>query len=67
VKGDYFYRKQLQTKKEEMASVINNEKVPEDAVHKAVADSMRLLTDALYETARYMLFHNKKSEVRSRK
>jgi phosphoglycerol transferase MdoB-like AlkP superfamily enzyme len=67
VKGDYFYRKQLQTKKEEMASVVNNEKVPEDATHKAVADSMRLLTDALYETARYMLFHNKKAEVRSKK
>lgn len=62
VKGNYFYRKQLQTNKYELASVINNDPLPPDAAHRAVADSMRLLTDALYETARYMLLNNKKKK-----
>lgn len=61
VKGDYLYRKQLRAKKEELVSIINNEPVPNDAEHAAIAHEMNVLTDALFETAKYMLLNNKKS------
>jgi phosphoglycerol transferase MdoB-like AlkP superfamily enzyme len=61
VKGDYLYRKQFESKKEELVSIINNEPVPNDAAHTAIAHDMQVLTDALYETAKYMILNNKKS------
>lgn len=61
VKGDYLYRKQLVTKKEELVSIINNDPVPNDAEHAAIMHEMGVLTDALYETAKYMLLNNKKA------
>jgi phosphoglycerol transferase MdoB-like AlkP superfamily enzyme len=61
VKGDYLYRKQLLTKKEELVSIINNDPVPDDAEHAAIMHEMGVLTDALYETAKYMLLNNKKA------
>lgn len=61
VKGDYLYRKQLVTKKEELVSIINNDPVPNDAEHGAIMHEMGVLTDALYETAKYMLLNNKKA------
>jgi phosphoglycerol transferase MdoB-like AlkP superfamily enzyme len=61
VKGDYLYRKQLVTKKEELVSIINNDPVPNDAEHAAIMHEMSVLTDALYETAKYMLLNNKKA------
>jgi phosphoglycerol transferase MdoB-like AlkP superfamily enzyme len=61
VKGDYLYRKQLVTKKEELVSIINNNPVPNDAEHAAIMHDMSVLTDALYETAKYMLLNNKKA------
>jgi phosphoglycerol transferase MdoB-like AlkP superfamily enzyme len=60
VKGDYLYRKQLTTKKEELVSVVNNDAVPNDTEHVSIAHEMSVLTDAIYETARYMLLNNKK-------
>jgi phosphoglycerol transferase MdoB-like AlkP superfamily enzyme len=60
VKGDYLYRKQLRSKKEELVSIINNEPVPNDAEHAAIAHEMQVLTDALFETAKFMLLNNKK-------
>lgn len=60
VKGDYLYRKQLVTKKAELVSIINNDPVPDDAEHAAIAHEMQVLTDALYETAKFMLLNNKK-------
>jgi len=61
VKGEYLYRKQLVTKKEELVSIINNDPVPNDAAHAAIMHDMGVLTDALYETAKYMLLNNKKA------
>jgi phosphoglycerol transferase MdoB-like AlkP superfamily enzyme len=61
VKDGYFYRRQLSTKKEEMVSIINNDAVPNDAEHTAIMHEMGVLTDALYETAKYMLLNNKKA------
>ena len=60
VQGDYFYRRQLKTGKEELVSVVNNE-VPAAAVTGGpVKRQMRQLSEGLYETARYMLLKNKK-------
>ncbi len=60
VKGDYLYRKQLRSNKEELVSIVNNEPVPNDAEHTAIAHEMQVLTDALFETAKFMLLNNKK-------
>jgi hypothetical protein len=60
VKGDYLYRKQFDSKKEELVSIIHNNPLPNDAAHTAVAHDMQVLTDALYETAKYMILNNKK-------
>jgi phosphoglycerol transferase MdoB-like AlkP superfamily enzyme len=60
VKGDYLYRKQLRSNKQELVSIINNEPVPNDAEHTAIMHEMNVLTDALFETAKFMLLNNKK-------
>jgi phosphoglycerol transferase MdoB-like AlkP superfamily enzyme len=61
VKGDYFYRKQFDAKKAELVSIRNNDPVPNDAEHTAIAHEMEVLTEALHETAKYMLLNNKKA------
>lgn len=60
IKGDYFYRKRLDGTTEELVSVKNNDEPPNDAATKTVKEEMRLLTEAIYESARYLLLHNKK-------
>jgi phosphoglycerol transferase MdoB-like AlkP superfamily enzyme len=60
VKGDYFYRSQLKTKKEEFVSVVNNEKPGNDSAAVAAKEQMRLLSQAIYETSKYLLLNNKK-------
>lgn len=57
IKGDYFYRKRLTGGQEEMVSIINNEK-PND--NDSLRAEMRQLTEALYESSRYLLLNNKK-------
>jgi Phosphoglycerol transferase and related proteins, alkaline phosphatase superfamily len=56
VQGDYFYRRQMRTGKEELASIVGDEAVED----RQAMDSLRGLTEAMYETARWMLFNNKK-------
>lgn len=59
VGDDYFYRKNIRIKKEELVPVKNN--LPElsakqsDSLKKAYS----LLTSAIYETSRWLLLHNK--------
>jgi phosphoglycerol transferase MdoB-like AlkP superfamily enzyme len=67
VKGDYLYRKQLSTKKEELVSIINNDAVPNDAAHTTVSHQMSVFTDAIYETAKYMLLNNRKATTEKAK
>jgi phosphoglycerol transferase MdoB-like AlkP superfamily enzyme len=57
VKGDYFYRKRLNGGQEEMVSIVNNEP---PAKNDSLLSEMQLLTDALYESSRYLLLNNKK-------
>ena len=60
IKGNYFYRRQIKGNKEEMVSAINNDPVPAETQNGASKKQMKQLTDAIYETAKYMLLNNKK-------
>lgn len=60
VKGDYFYRRQLKTSKEEMVSVVGNDAVPASVRQGPLKQQMEQLSDALFEASRYMLLMNKK-------
>jgi phosphoglycerol transferase MdoB-like AlkP superfamily enzyme len=62
IKGNYYYRKQLNSNKEELVSVVNNEKPAADANTQSVTNEMRALSDAIYESAKYMLPNNKKKK-----
>jgi phosphoglycerol transferase MdoB-like AlkP superfamily enzyme len=60
IKGNYFYRRHINGDKEELVSVIDNNPVSSEAQNGSVKKQMRELTNALYETAKYMLLNNKK-------
>jgi phosphoglycerol transferase MdoB-like AlkP superfamily enzyme len=60
IKGNYFYRRQIKGNREEMVSVIANDSVAPGAQNNYAKKQMQQLTDALYETAKYMLLNNKK-------
>ncbi|HXB92142.1 MAG TPA: sulfatase-like hydrolase/transferase [Puia sp.] len=60
VKGDYFYRRQQKTGKEEMVSVVNNDPPPSPESGGAIKQEMHALSEGIYETARYMMLKNKK-------
>ena len=59
--GDYYLRKTLGKQGFELASIRNNEPIA-----PKVADSIKNIlgkyVEAYYETARYMLYHNKKDK-----
>lgn len=59
VSDDYFYRKNIRIKKEELVPVKNN--LPELDVKQqdSVKARLSILTSALYETSRWMLLNNK--------
>jgi phosphoglycerol transferase MdoB-like AlkP superfamily enzyme len=60
VKGSYFYREQLLTGKEEMVSVINDDPVSRKPGIDSMKKDMKKLTDAIYESSRYLILNNKK-------
>lgn len=60
VKGDFLYRKQLKTNKEELVSVVNDLPVAASAENDSIKIEMKSITESIYETSRYLLFHNKK-------
>jgi hypothetical protein len=56
---DYFYNYQLKnTKVENFLSTKNNKVIQNDSAKKA----MRFITDAFYETSKYLLLTNKKKQ-----
>jgi phosphoglycerol transferase MdoB-like AlkP superfamily enzyme len=59
VKGSYIFRSQLQTHKEQIASIRNNDP-PSEAAGKDTLAAMSALTGGIYETAKYLLLNNKK-------
>ena len=60
VQGDYFYRKQLRTGKEEIVPVVGNDPVPAAVSKGPVKQGMEQLAEGIYETAKFMILKNKK-------
>ena len=62
VQGDYFFRKQIKTGREEMVSVINNDVVPENAQTNQIKNTMRTIAQSFLEASKYAAFSNKKKQ-----
>jgi phosphoglycerol transferase MdoB-like AlkP superfamily enzyme len=60
IKGDYYFRKNIGTGTEELVSITGNENIPEQNIKTAFVE-LRSLTDAVYETSKYLLLNNKKN------
>jgi len=60
VTNDYFFEKNLQIKKEELWPMKSNTLRLTPAEKDSVMQSLSELTSAIYETAKWMLVHNKK-------
>lgn len=58
----YYYLRNLKTGKEELVSMTDNEPVPANAGTDSLKRSLQRLTDAYYETAKYLLLNNKKKK-----
>jgi phosphoglycerol transferase MdoB-like AlkP superfamily enzyme len=56
----YYYEFDLNTKKEGLYSLLNNDPVTAEQAGQSVISEMRNLAFGYYETSRYMLYHNKK-------
>lgn len=60
--GKYYYKYDLQSKKENVFSILNNDPLPPGEPDSAFLHKMHELTLGYYETSRYMLFNNKKKK-----
>jgi phosphoglycerol transferase MdoB-like AlkP superfamily enzyme len=60
IHNGYVYRLLQKTGQEQMASVLNNDPVPDTVMNGAVKKEMRRLTEGIFETAKYMILKNKK-------
>jgi len=60
VRGNYFYRRQLKTGREEMVSVTGNDPPPTVIREGPEKAELSHLAEAMYEASRYMLLKNKK-------
>lgn len=58
----YYYLKNLKTGKEELVSMTGNDPVPANAETDSIRNYLQRLTDAYYETAKYLLLNNKKKQ-----
>jgi phosphoglycerol transferase MdoB-like AlkP superfamily enzyme len=59
IKGDYYFRKSIRMGTEELVSITGNENIPDENFRKA-SEELGKLTDAMYETSKYLLLNNKK-------
>lgn len=59
VNDDYFYRKNIRIKKDELVPVRNGLPLLSKTQEDSVKNKMSALTSAIYETARWMLVNNK--------
>ncbi len=59
VNDDYFYRKNIRIKKDELVPVKSGLPALSKAQEDSVKNKMSVLTSAMYETARWMLVNNK--------
>lgn len=56
---DYFYTRGINSKKESFVSIVNNEKIPQNAQMDSIRKNMSRMTEAWYHTANYLLLNNK--------
>ena len=63
VTDKFYYLRSLVSGKQQVVSVINNNPVDSANEKSGVIDSTRRLTEAYFETARYLLFNNKKKQL----
>lgn len=60
VSGDYYFVHQLNSSKEKLVSIKNNLPVPVNGSTDSIRGHLSALTQAAYETSRYLLYNNKK-------
>ena len=60
VNNEYYYRKNTLTDKIDFASVVNNEPVPVNKTTDSIKKQLSVLTDAYFNTAKYLLYNNRK-------
>jgi len=62
VKGNFLYRKQMKTGRDEIVSIVNNQPVENNSENDAVKKEMKTLTESILETSKYLLLNNKKKK-----
>lgn len=62
VSSKYYYLKNLKTGIADFVSITGNETIIANAETDSIKNYMQRLTDAYYETAKYLLLNNKKSK-----
>jgi hypothetical protein len=62
VTDKFYYLQSLVSAKRQVVSVVDNSPVDNSPVELKRIDSVRQLTDAYFETSRYLLFNNKKKK-----
>ncbi|MDP4264128.1 MAG: sulfatase-like hydrolase/transferase [Bacteroidota bacterium] len=62
VTSKWYYQRSLENGKQQLVSVIDNKPVDNSPEQSEKIDSSRRLTEAYFETARYLLFNNKKKK-----
>jgi len=60
VSNQYYYLKNLKTGKQDFVSILSNNLVPVNASTDSTKNYLQKLTDAYYETGKYLLLNNKK-------
>lgn len=60
VKGNMFYKRHMQSGKEELVSIKNNAPLVKDSSLEIRKQEMHQLSEGIYQTASYLLLHNKK-------
>jgi len=60
VSNEYYFLKNLKTGKQELISVVDNTAVEKNAKTDSMQNYLSRLTDAYYETSKYLLLNNKK-------
>jgi phosphoglycerol transferase MdoB-like AlkP superfamily enzyme len=58
--NDYYLRQMLTTNKKELVSLRDNNPVPAGKLYDSLTKSLSGMADSYFQTARYLLYHNKK-------
>lgn len=61
VHNNYYFTRYLSSSKEEFVSIANDEPVHSDPLTDSMRSNMSAMTQAFYETARYLLLNNQKT------